>query len=89
MAKTSQVLRDKRRKKLIKKHAAKRAELRKKLKDPNVSIEEKLEVQKAVREAAAQLLPDPAQAPLRDVGPLARLLPEVRRSRASRCATSR
>ena len=45
MAKTSQVLRDKRRKKLIKKHAAKRAELREKLKDPEVSIEEKLEVQ--------------------------------------------
>jgi small subunit ribosomal protein S14 len=46
LAKTSQVLRDRRRKKLIKKHAAKRAELRKKLKDPEVSIEEKLEVQK-------------------------------------------
>jgi small subunit ribosomal protein S14 len=47
LAKTSQVLRDDYRKKLIKKHAAKRAELRKKLKDPEVSIEEKLEVQKA------------------------------------------
>ena len=47
MAKTSQVLRDNHRKKLIKKHAAKRAELRKKLKDPEVSMEEKLEVQKA------------------------------------------
>jgi small subunit ribosomal protein S14 len=46
LAKTSQVLRDDHRKKLIKKHAAKRAELRKKLKDPEVSIEEKLEVQK-------------------------------------------
>ena len=47
MAKTSQVLRDDHRKKLIKKHAAKRAELRKRLKDPEVSMEEKLEVQKA------------------------------------------
>ena len=46
MAKTSQVLRDRRRKKLIKKHAAKRADLRAKLKDPEVSIDEKLEVQK-------------------------------------------
>jgi len=46
MAKTSQVLRDRRRKKLILKHAEKRAELRAKLKDPEVSIEEKLEVQK-------------------------------------------
>ncbi len=46
MAKQSQVLRDRKRKKLIAKHAAKRAELRNKLKDPEVSIEEKIEVQK-------------------------------------------
>jgi small subunit ribosomal protein S14 len=45
MAKTSQVLRDLRRKQLIQKHAAKRAALRKKLKDRNVSVEEKLQVQ--------------------------------------------
>jgi small subunit ribosomal protein S14 len=45
MAKTSQVLRDRRRKKLIAKHAAKRAALRKKLKDRNVPVEEKLAVQ--------------------------------------------
>jgi small subunit ribosomal protein S14 len=45
MAKTSQVLRDRRRKRLIEKHAAKRAALRKKLKDRNVSVEEKLAVQ--------------------------------------------
>ncbi len=45
MAKLSQVLRDKRREQLIAKHAEKRAELRKLLKDPNVSMEEKLEVQ--------------------------------------------
>ena len=47
MAKTSQVLRDKRRKKLIAKHAAKRTALRKRLKDPNASMEEKLQVQEA------------------------------------------
>jgi len=46
MAKTSQVLRDRRRKKLIAKYAQKRAELRAKLKDADVSIDEKLEVQK-------------------------------------------
>ena len=46
MAKTSQVLRDRRRKRLIAKHAEKRAELRAKLKDADVSIDEKLEVQK-------------------------------------------
>jgi small subunit ribosomal protein S14 len=45
MAKLSQVLRDKRREQLIAKHAEKRAELRKKLKDPNVSVEEKMAIQ--------------------------------------------
>ena len=45
MAKLSQVLRDQRRIKLIEKHAEKRAELRKRLNDPEVSIEEKLEIQ--------------------------------------------
>ncbi len=45
MAKLSQVLRDERRKKLIAKYAEKRAELRKRLKDQNVSIEEKLQIQ--------------------------------------------
>jgi small subunit ribosomal protein S14 len=46
MAKLSQVLRDQRRKKLILKYAARRAELRAKLGNPNVSIEEKFQVQK-------------------------------------------
>ena len=46
MAKTSQVMRDRRREVLIEKYAAKRAELRKKLKDPTFSMEEKLELQK-------------------------------------------
>lgn len=46
MAKTSQVLRDRRRRQLIQKYAAKRAELRARLKDPEVSVAEKLEVQK-------------------------------------------
>ena len=45
MAKKSQILRDEKRKKLIAKYAEKRAELRKRLNDPEVSIEEKLEVQ--------------------------------------------
>jgi small subunit ribosomal protein S14 len=45
MAKLSQVLRDQRRKQLIEKYAEKRAGLRKRLNDANVSIEEKLEVQ--------------------------------------------
>ena len=45
MAKTSQVLRDRRRAKLIAKYAERRAELRAKLKDPKVSSEEKFEIQ--------------------------------------------
>jgi len=45
MAKKSQINRDLKRKKLIAKYAEKREELRIKLKDPNASIEEKLEVQ--------------------------------------------
>ena len=47
MAKLSQILRDKRRKKLIEKHAETRGELRKRLNDRNVSIEEKLQIQEA------------------------------------------
>ena len=47
MAKLSQVLRDKRRKALIAKHAERRAELRKRLNDRRVSIEEKLQIQEA------------------------------------------
>jgi len=46
MAKTSQVHRDAHRARLIAKHAARRAELRKRLKDPSVPMEEKLEIQK-------------------------------------------
>ena len=45
MAKKSQVLRDQRRRQLIDKYAEKRAELRKRLNDRDVSIEEKLEIQ--------------------------------------------
>jgi len=45
MAKLSQVLRDKRREQLIEKYAERRAELRKRLNDRNISIEEKMEIQ--------------------------------------------
>ena len=45
MAKKSQINRDNKRKALIAKYAAKRAELRQRLGDPNVSIEEKFEIQ--------------------------------------------
>jgi small subunit ribosomal protein S14 len=45
MAKKSQVIRDQRRKELIAKYAERRAALRRKLKDPSVSIDEKLQAQ--------------------------------------------
>ncbi len=44
MAKLSQVLRDNKREKLIKKYAARRAELRRQMKDPNLDPERKAEV---------------------------------------------
>jgi small subunit ribosomal protein S14 len=47
MAKKSQINRDNRRKVLITKHAERRAELRKRLNDPNVSIEDKIKIQEA------------------------------------------
>ena len=45
MAKTSQVHRELKRKALIAKHSAKRAELRKRLKDPEASIDDKFAAQ--------------------------------------------
>ena len=47
MPKLSQKLRDERRKAMIDKYAERRAELRKRLKDANVSMEEKDEIQAA------------------------------------------
>lgn len=47
MAKKSQVNRDNKRRALIAKHAEQRAALRKILKDPNASIDDKLEAQNA------------------------------------------
>ncbi len=47
MAKKSQVNRDRRRYQMIQKYAERRAELRKRLNDAGVSIEEKLEIQEA------------------------------------------
>lgn len=45
MAKKSQVLRDEKRRRLIAKYADRRAELRKRLNDPNVGVDEKYEIQ--------------------------------------------
>jgi len=45
MAKKSQINRDDKRKKLIARYAERRVELRKRLNDPEVSIEEKMDIQ--------------------------------------------
>jgi small subunit ribosomal protein S14 len=45
MAKKCQINRDNRRRQLIEKYAERRSELRKRLNDPEVSIEEKLQIQ--------------------------------------------
>ena len=47
MAKTSQILRDRNRAAPIAKYAERRSELRKRLGDPNLSVDEKLQVQAA------------------------------------------
>lgn len=47
MAKKSQVNRDNKRRALIQKYAERRAELRKRLNDARVSVEEKLQIQEA------------------------------------------
>ena len=46
MAKTSQLARDRKRDELIDKRRAKRAELRKMMRDPNLELGQKLEIQK-------------------------------------------
>ncbi|MEE8556696.1 MAG: 30S ribosomal protein S14 [Myxococcota bacterium] len=48
MAKTSQIYRDRRRESLIRKYASRRAELRKQLRDPRSSMDEKFETQAAL-----------------------------------------
>ena len=49
MAKTNMIQRDLKRSKLVKKYAAKRAELKRKAIDPKLSLDERLEAQKALQ----------------------------------------
>ena len=77
LAKLSQVLRDERRKKLIAKYAEKRAELRKRLNDRNVSIDEKLQIQVEFAKLPRNSCPTRSNSRCL-FRPLARLLPQVR-----------
>ena len=89
MAKKSQINRDNRRRALVEKHAEKRTELRKRLNDPNVSVEEKLEVQKAFAKLPRNSCP--TQQPLCRERPIEGLLPQVRHQphRAARAGPAR
>ena len=78
MAKKSQSNRDDRRAQLIAKHAAKRAELRKRLKDENVPMEEKFAIQQEFAKLPRNSCPTRLKPPLPGHGPVARLLPQVR-----------
>ncbi|MBK8264111.1 MAG: 30S ribosomal protein S14 [Nannocystis sp.] len=57
MAKLSQVLRDQKRDKMIAKYAAKREELRKKLRDPSGEIDEKLQISAELSKLPANSCP--------------------------------
>ncbi len=90
MAKTSMVNRDVKRKKLVAKHATKRAELKKIISSPTASYEDKMEaatkLQKLPRDSSASARAQP----LRTDRPLARRVPQVRprpqqAARSSRC----
>ena len=77
MAKTNMVEREKRRAKIVKKYAAKRAQLKELIRSPKTSPEERAGcASEAAGAAAGCESVAPAQS-LRDHGPLARRVPQV------------
>ncbi len=77
MAKNSQVLRDQKRDKLIAKYAARRGELRDKLKDPNIDLEDKLAISAQLTKLPLNSCPTRKTRRCAD-GPLQGGLPQVR-----------
>jgi hypothetical protein len=71
MAKTNMVEREKRRAKVAKKYATKRAALKETIRNPKTGVEER-------QGAAARCQPDPQAQPLRDHWPLTRRVSQVR-----------
>ncbi len=78
MAKTNMLMREKKRLKVAKKYATRRAELKELIRDPKTGAEERaaaqVELQKQPRDAAQ----DAAAQPLLDHRPFARRVPQVR-----------
>ena len=78
MAKTNMLMREKRRLKVAKKYAAKRAELKELIRDPKTGPEEREAAQVEAAEAAARRGRDAPAQSLLDHRALARRVPQVR-----------
>ena len=78
MAKTNMVEREKRRAKIVKKYAAKRAQLKELIRSPKTNPEVRADAQAEAAEAAARRQPLPRSQPLRDYRPLTRRVPPLR-----------
>jgi hypothetical protein len=78
MAKTNMLMREKRRLKVAKKYAARRAELKELIRDPKTVAEERAEGAGRAAAAAARCGRDAAAQSLLDHRPFARRVPQVR-----------
>ena len=78
MAKKSMIAREKKRTKLVKRYAGKRAELKKTIASEEVGYDEKIEAVAALARAPARLVRRPPAEPLPHHRTPPRLLPEVR-----------
>ena len=78
MAKTNMVEREKRRAKIVKKYAAKRAQLKELIRSPKTNPEVRADAQAEASEASARRKPLPRSQPLRNYGPLARRVSPLR-----------
>ena len=80
MAKTNMLMREKKRLKIAKKFAKRRAELKELIRDPKTGQEAREAAQVAAAEAAARCGRYPAAQSLLDHGPLTRRVPQIRLS---------
>ena len=78
MAKTNMVEREKRRAKIVKKYAAKRAQLKELIRSPKTQSGSACRRAGEAAEAAARREPDPRSQPLRDHWPLTRRVSPLR-----------
>ncbi len=78
MAKTNMLMREKKRLKVAKKYAKRRAELKELIRDPKTGAEEREAAQVGAAAAAARRGRHPAAQSLLDHRPLARRVPQIR-----------